>query len=181
MPRFSWWVKGKRCVYCTFMTLKIESQNRCLCLFTERESISLSLLCLLLTPAHHCEGLPWLVRRGGTSALPVITCCPPRALAGRLFCWGLLGRREVLNQGSSGSCYIVSEPIQPSKAQGAVQYGVSTLQLQNYLFGLWWGSCLNGHHSDIILQVSCTRHLSQAGTGFPPSKFLAWLLPSTSA
>lgn len=70
-------------------------------------------------------GVALVSQEGRHICPPSNYCSPPRALAGRLLCWGLLGRREVLNQGSSGSCYIVREPIQPSKAQGTVSMGLA--------------------------------------------------------
>ena len=128
--------------------------------------------------------LPWLVRREGASALPVITSCLPWALAGWASLVGVLGRREVLKQRSSGFCYIGSESASSSIGQGIVcmELGVPMLQLPNCLFGLWREG--SGRK---MCEWASLRYLPARGQhapsawgerGFPQGEFLAWLLLS---
>lgn len=49
---------------CVLYFMTLEAQNRFLCLFMERESISLSPLFLLLTAAQPCEGVASVGREG---------------------------------------------------------------------------------------------------------------------
>lgn len=83
----------------TFMTL--ESQNRFLGLFIERESISVSLLRPLLTAAQQWENVAG-VSQEGRRVCPssnYLRPCPEH-LQEEPVCWGLQGRREVLKRRS---------------------------------------------------------------------------------
>lgn len=120
----------------TFMTL--ESQNRFLGLFIERESISVSLLRPLLTAAQHWENVAG-VSQEGRRVCPssnYLRPCPEH-LQEEPVCWGLQGRREVLKRRSRDFCCIVGESAWPSRRQGTVcaAFGVGKLHLHSCLFG----------------------------------------------
>lgn len=145
-----------------------ESQSRLLCLFIERESISLSLLFLLLIAAHqhgnvasvHQEGrhicssnndlLPVLsnyrkqevTKRGQEAWVPLLVITP--ALCRVLDSLPGVGARNIC------SCKIASVASQEEVAAGRR---------------------LNAHHLDIFLQVLSILHPPEGDTGFPQQCF----------
>lgn len=141
-------------------SLTLDTQNRFLCLFIERP-IPLCLRCSLRCwPPGRLLGS---VRRGRTSALPVIPSCLPECTEGRLkdglARWGLLGRRRGLKWRPSDCRYLlVNWPSHPwgkgpfvqSTGQGCCSCRTTSLASA--------GRCPNGHRSDVLLR--CPAHTS---------------------
>ena len=91
---------------------------------------------------------------------------------------GVLGRRDVLKQRSSGFCYIGSESAPSSIGHGIVcmELGCQCCSCRTASLAceekVVAGRCVSGHLSDIFLHVVNTPHLPEESVGFLKVSFL---------